>query len=356
MKASHSSLARRCALCGIAFLLVSIPLFAGLSVRNDTGKRVWVAVGYLQAGRWCASGWYFVPAGGTEVLIPGDVSGADYYLHAYDEADAHWGGDYHFCTLRQPFNNVPAEDNCRMPGHEHRGFYRVDTRRQHDHTELLSLTSGCQTIGELCEVSGQLLRQFLHVALPGRIERFDNVPIGSGALLQFQVNRNGPVSVRAHPGNASAASIGIEIPIRLTDVQVDWLEQGRDGSIRRQSRLESHAVVVQATLAFARHGGQLTSSLSSDFTWNYKPAFPMFGRTISPGAYAEPYVDKILKDLTRHWFTGMNPLFQSFVGNDCDWQPAAERGVSFLNHFDVDEMDGNRLQELLREYLDRELQ
>jgi uncharacterized membrane protein len=344
---------------GLAFLL-SHPVFAGFSVHNTTAQKLMVAVGYYQHNGWYASGWYAVAPGQTSELIPGQLDQRYYYVYAYDLNNRQWTGSYPFCTTSRRFYDLPQHPGCYAVGHEQKGFFQVDTKNQAVHVQTLADNAapgatGCRVVADFADACAQLLERFIDLSLPNLIHRFDGVDIGNNATLQFQVNRNGPVAVRAGASGEHFGTLEIDVPVKVVDIRVDWNEQGRSTSVRRQTPVESATVVLHSTIQFTMAQDRMKTVLTNDFTWDYKPAFTMFGRNISPGAVAEPYVNIVLKGINRRWFGAVNPLQQTFVNNNCDWKPVSENALSYLNHCEPDEVDAARLEEMFQEFLEREL-
>jgi len=115
-----------------------IPARADFTVCNKTAARLGVAVGHQQHELWTTEGWWTLPAGGCEAILPGPLTNKFYYIYARDWASGEeWAGTTPMCVHMKEFTIKGVED-CPGRGYETRGFLEVDTEQ--DATWTVELT------------------------------------------------------------------------------------------------------------------------------------------------------------------------------------------------------------------------
>ena len=110
------------------------PAAAGLQLCNFTESRVGITVGYKDAKGWVTEGWWNVLARDCVTLIPGELAGRFYYVHAIDyDRGGEWAGKTQMCVDDKTFT-IRDVRNCVSRGHKEMGFYEVDTGDAKDYT------------------------------------------------------------------------------------------------------------------------------------------------------------------------------------------------------------------------------
>jgi len=123
---------------GVSGSLTVDPSSGGLRLCNKTPSRVGVAVGYKLSDTWTTEGWWNVPTGTCETLMPGPLVSRFYYVYAvdYDQGGV-WGGEAIMCTRDKMFT-IKGIDDCVARGFERTGFFEVDTGEQRSWTVQLT--------------------------------------------------------------------------------------------------------------------------------------------------------------------------------------------------------------------------
>lgn len=109
---------------------------ADLKLCNYTPSRVGIAIGYknTQIGQWITEGWWNVLSHSCETLIPGELDGRFYYVHAVDyDRGGNWSGKNTMCIADKSFTIKGVKD-CEGRAFDAAGFYEVDTGEAKDYT------------------------------------------------------------------------------------------------------------------------------------------------------------------------------------------------------------------------------
>jgi uncharacterized membrane protein len=96
----------------------SAPAKAGLFFCNQTGQRMYIAVGWHEQGRWLSKGWYHLNPQECDSTILGILENRYYYYYAEtDQAKLIWDGsgsnEGYFCTSDDAFFYVNNDTNCK---------------------------------------------------------------------------------------------------------------------------------------------------------------------------------------------------------------------------------------------------
>ena len=109
------------ALAGLVF--AAAPARAELTVCNETGKPLSIAIGYKSGADWVSEGWWNVAAGDCQALIDGDLQNRHYYYRDFNDRIA--GEGYYFCTSRDEFT-IAGDTDCASRGYERADFAHLD--------------------------------------------------------------------------------------------------------------------------------------------------------------------------------------------------------------------------------------
>lgn len=111
----------------------------GLTVCNDTGLPVSVALGFKGEDGWQSEGWQHLAANECAMVRDADLSGQRYYyLYASsDTVPASWQGDTVLCTRHDGNFAIFGTDDCLARGYEPTGYFEVDTRNSSSWTVRL---------------------------------------------------------------------------------------------------------------------------------------------------------------------------------------------------------------------------
>ena len=121
-----------------AFLALTGPAHAALSVCNKTVRTVRVAVGRFDGTRWGTEGWWFVAPRNCAQLIGGKLDARYYYLYATNENFGVWDGTKKFCVTVFTKFSIAGRANCETRGYYRLGFYEIDTGNRIDWIQNIS--------------------------------------------------------------------------------------------------------------------------------------------------------------------------------------------------------------------------
>ena len=111
-------------LAGVIGALTVTPAQAGLTICNETGKGLSIAIGYKSGEDWMSEGWWNVDAGACRSVVDGDLPNRHYY---YADANGRINGDgYLFCTRREAFT-IRGDADCDERGYDRTDFAHLDT-------------------------------------------------------------------------------------------------------------------------------------------------------------------------------------------------------------------------------------
>jgi len=123
----------------LSFGLFASPASAGLFFCNNSGQKIFVAVGWSQNNQWVSKGWFIVNAGQCDSVLLGVLTNRVYYYYAEAEGKSlTWGGNGendagYFCTSSDAFYLDSSSNNCE--GHN---FKRVWVGEEHQYTLTLT--------------------------------------------------------------------------------------------------------------------------------------------------------------------------------------------------------------------------
>ncbi|MBE1285431.1 MAG: DUF1036 domain-containing protein [Rhodobacteraceae bacterium] len=126
----------RLALLTASMLCFGGPVFAGLTICNESDIRATIAIGYKGDNGWTSEGWWGVEPGDCSVVIKGDLPKRYYYWRATTKAGPFPEGGYRFCTQSDAFTIVGDED-CDARGYSSALFNEEDIGDAVNHTVTL---------------------------------------------------------------------------------------------------------------------------------------------------------------------------------------------------------------------------
>jgi uncharacterized membrane protein len=110
----------------LLFLLGNAPANAGIFICNDTGIKLYLAIGYKYKDDWAASGWYAIEPRGCTTPIQGLLINKYYYYYAYGLGISYGGdGNNSFCI-----DENDKFDYIDVPDCTKRSFIQIDTGNQ----------------------------------------------------------------------------------------------------------------------------------------------------------------------------------------------------------------------------------
>ena len=59
--------------------------------------------------------------------------------------------------------------------------------------------------------------------------------------------------------------------------------------------------------------------------------------------------------MNGEWYSGTQPLLQSFVNGSCKWRTAAKEATKYLNQYEISSQDAANLQNEVRKLIEAEL-
>ena len=124
----------------VIFALISAagPANAGLSVCNQSGHGLTVAVGHFTGTRWASEGWWQVEAGHCAEVVSGRLDARFYYAYATDGASGTWDGAKNFCVGTTGKFRIIGRGACAARGFDRRSFFEIDTGNQLNWSQALS--------------------------------------------------------------------------------------------------------------------------------------------------------------------------------------------------------------------------
>jgi uncharacterized membrane protein len=126
---------------GACFALAAhpAPARAAFTLCNQSGAKVYAAIGYHDASEptdlsWYSRGWWTLQPGDCKTPISGSIPVR--YIYVYGETEGYtryWTGNYSFCTVTDMFQ-IWGSDNDKCEGGTLRHFLEVDVGSASDYT------------------------------------------------------------------------------------------------------------------------------------------------------------------------------------------------------------------------------
>lgn len=122
----------------------------GLSFCNDTGSKVWAAIGYEADGETVSTGWFGIESRRCTRVVKGPLTHDVYYTFAETESGIGrryvWGGGRVLCTMDNRFT-IREHKDCEKRGYVSTGFARIDAGGKPGYVQRLSADSASQAQG-----------------------------------------------------------------------------------------------------------------------------------------------------------------------------------------------------------------
>ena len=316
-----------------AFLLLFLinKVQSQLTVENQTNEKIFFALGYSKASGpfdLFAKGWWSVEARQSIDITSfrSFAAGRDIYIHAFDNKGNKWGNKYDFWVSSEKFDEL--EKCCTKDGPRVRleKFSKINTEES-SIIKVIIAPDGkikkkvyCNSLAQFTNLTAPLVEKFLNIAVPAFIVRQTDIDCGNNAKLQFEVHRNGRIYVTTGITTSSFGTIKIHVPIRIIDARIDWFETDFGITVRHHEDIEGTELTIHSSIDYEiNSNGGISTTLTNSFTWDNAPYFDVFGIKISIGDLCEPHVNKIMQGMNGQWYTGTQPLIQSFVNGNCKW-------------------------------------
>lgn len=123
----------------ISLILIPTLSYSQLNIANGTTSEIWIAIGYLENGKWYSQGWWEVKLGKKIQVYGKRLTNRFYYIYAYQSGfgSASWKGDSSFCAPNDVF--LLNYQNCSESNK--RGFREIDVGNATNYTVSLTVTA-----------------------------------------------------------------------------------------------------------------------------------------------------------------------------------------------------------------------
>lgn len=309
--------------------------FGALNVCNQSDERAYIALGYLEGGRWQSRGWWSAEAGECIELLPA-VAHREYYLYAYHAKGGMWSGDTPFCIAEEDFV-LRKGAGCATR------FFRVDTQGHEQWTHTLirrdnrythTGSGRCDIVRELTEQTAPYVERFANQFFTSTIGEAEKRSITSDAFFSFALRRNGPIEVRAGKAGAASGVLLVDIPIRIVRGRLSWRE-ARDGKVTwRSESIPEQTARVQARLLFDYANRAVDITVGPYFQWDRRPFYYFADQKVALDEWVTPLLQPPAEQMNRAWQTRFAPILQSFARGDCTWREETRKAVQSIRAYD----------------------